>query len=316
MKKQNLIIFVIIFLLNLNTNILFGKNSKIYQKAKIGGSNLRFKEQTDLSKLRSASKNLIECNLPGAQLIEANLYRTDLTDSNLSQANLNNACCRKIIAPGVNLSGTFLSGTDFSGANLIRANISGNPGFFKTWWQKITFRYDKNYLKFRTNINFKNAILQNALLNDCYLINIDFRKAALIGTNFKNSIIINCDFSSIKNLRNTNFSNTIIYNTNFKHTNFSGSIVNNANFYIYDKNILQEAQIEYLLKNGANIYLNNILIKATDFFDKDYLENQDDQQSDPDEDIATRLDQDYEQDPSNIGTKEELENELAELAQD
>lgn len=308
MKKQNLITFAIILLLNLNTNILFSKNSKNYQKARTGGSNLLFKEQTDLSELKSASQNLIECDLPGAQLVQANLYRTDLTDGNLSQANLNNAYCKKIIAPGVNLSGTFLSGTDFSGANLIKANISGNPGFFKTWWQKITFRYDKNYLKFRTNINFKNAILQNTLLNDCYLININFHRAGLIGTNFKNSIIINCDFSNIKNLKNTNFSNAIIYNTNFKHTNFFGAIVNNANFYIYDKNILKENQIEYLLKNGANIYLNNILIKTSDFFDKDYGENQDAQ-----EDISNQLDQDYEQE---LGNKEELEEELKNLNQD
>ncbi|MFA5074729.1 MAG: pentapeptide repeat-containing protein [Candidatus Babeliales bacterium] len=261
MKKQNLMIFaIIIFLLNTN-NILLSKNSENYQKARTGGSNLVFEENTNLSNLKTASENLIECNLPGVQLTQANLHRTDLTNGNLSQANLNQANCKRIIAPGINLSGAFLSGTDFKGATLTRANISGNLGFFKTLWQKITFQYNKNYVNFRTNVNFSRAILQKAFLNNCYLIDINFHRASLIGTNFRNSIIINCDFSNIKNLNNTNFSNSIIYNPNFKKTNLAGAIVQNTCIYSYTYNKLTKKQIEYLLKNGATIYLNNNLIE-------------------------------------------------------
>lgn len=153
---------------------------------------------------------LRNCELWGANLVEANLARTDLRDAKLSRADLTGACLQ-----GANLSdvyglGVTLDSTDLDDADLSNAVLGGSHG--------ASFSLSKaKYFPLNGVLTLRRARLTATRLNGCTFQNADLSDADLTSADLTETIFDKCV------MRRTSFSGSIFGATAFLDVDLTSS---------------------------------------------------------------------------------------------
>lgn len=148
-----------------------------------------------------------------------NLHNIDLRGFDFSYANLD----------GVDFSGSDLLGINFRGASLINANFKG--------------------------ATLMGAVLDQAKMVNCNLIEADLRGASIYNTDFENSDFCGAILNDLRNPQECNFKNANLHSVclkslNLEHTNFQNANLCNSNL---EDTVLQYANLQKANLEGASL---------------------------------------------------------------
>jgi uncharacterized protein YjbI with pentapeptide repeats len=208
---------------NLSSSNLSGAD---FSEADLSSANLY---EADLSSAKLSRADLSRANFSGAKLSRANLSLSNLSGADFSEANLS----------GADFSDDKLYEANFSEANLSRANLSRAKLSRANLSRANLSRADFSEANL-SSANLSGADFSEANLSSANLSGADFSEANLSSANFSGANLSSANLYEA-NLSSTNFSganllNTVIFNSKphnvivNKHTDFSNSIIDDSEF--------------------------------------------------------------------------------------
>ena len=175
-----------------------------------------------------AGADLRDADFSGADLREIMLEQADLRGANFSNANL----------AGATFTGALLDSADFSGANLTNANFCRSKG------KAIRFAGANLGFVRAIEASWPQAVLGNAVLNDCIALKIDLTGATLDGAQVHRAILIEATAPS-STWRDTSLEKTVALLANLEAADFSGASLHKA--------VLMDARLHASNWTGATL---------------------------------------------------------------